>query len=406
MSPSWLSCLVVGVPEVRAQSAATGSIEGLVTDSTGGVLPGATVIVRNMDTNVPRDVVADGDGRYRATALPPGRYEVAVTLTGFQAAPLSNITVQVGQTVPIDVRMRPAGVDETINVIADAPLLDIQRTNVSNVFGQDVIQNLPLNGRRWDQFVMLGPGVTNDGTFGLISYRGISGLYNNNMVDGVDNNQAFFSEARGRTRAVYSISESAIKEFQVGVSNMSAEFGRAAGGTVNAVTKSGSNAFSGETFYFLRDKSIPVAGSVHHRCDLGHAAGAPPAVRDGLRRSDQEEQGVLLRRLRSAAAHVSAVHQHVERNVLQRRLHDFGGQLRGDDRFLSLARGDEPARSEQQGGAGPHRLGDQSGQQLLDQLQRPALELAQRHQYRRGADPGEFRRTAPTSSRPTSRSST
>jgi hypothetical protein len=248
--------VVLGVPEVRAQSAATGSIEGLVTDSTGGVLPGATVIVRNMDTNVPRDLVADRDGRYRATALPPGRYEVAVTLTGFQAAPLSNITVQVGQTVPIDVRMRPAGVDETINVIADAPLLDIQRTNVSNTFGQDVIQNLPLNGRRWDQFVMLGPGVTNDGTFGLISYRGISGLYNNNMVDGVDNNQAFFSEARGRTRAVYSISESAIKEFQVGVSNMSAEFGRAAGGTVNAVTKSGSNAFSGEAFYFLRDKKF------------------------------------------------------------------------------------------------------------------------------------------------------
>src|SRR6185436_18974497 len=88
------------------------------------------------------------------------------------------------------------------------------------------------------------------------AYRGISGLYNNNMVDGVDNNQAFFSEARGRTRAVYSISESAIKEFQVGVSNMSAEFGRAAGGTVNAVTKSGSNAFSGETFYFLRDKAF------------------------------------------------------------------------------------------------------------------------------------------------------
>ena len=103
---------------------------------------------------------------------------------------------------------------------------------------------------------MLSPGVTNDGNFGLISYRGISGLYNNNMVDGVDNNQAFFSEARGRTRAVYSISSSSIKEFQVGVSNMSAEFGRAAGGTVNAVTKSGTNAMSGEGFYFLRDKAF------------------------------------------------------------------------------------------------------------------------------------------------------
>ena len=113
-----------------------------------------------------------------------------------------------------------------------------------------------MNGRRWDNFVLLSPGVTNDGNFGLVSYRGISGLYNNNMVDGVDNNQAFFSEARGRTRAVYSISESSIKEFQVGISNMSAEFGRAAGGTVNAVTKSGGNAFTGEGFYFLRDKAF------------------------------------------------------------------------------------------------------------------------------------------------------
>jgi outer membrane receptor protein involved in Fe transport len=103
---------------------------------------------------------------------------------------------------------------------------------------------------------MLSPGVTNDGAFGLVSYRGISGLYNNNMVDGVDNNQAFFSEARGRTRAVYSISSASIKEFQVGVSNMSAEFGRAAGGTVNAVTKSGTNLVSGEAFYFLRDKAF------------------------------------------------------------------------------------------------------------------------------------------------------
>jgi outer membrane receptor protein involved in Fe transport len=251
-----LLVLVSDLPEAHAQSAATGNIEGVVTDPTGSVIPGVSVVVRNMDTNVSRDTVSDGTGRYRAPALPPGRYEVGAMKSGFQVSPQTNIQVQVGQTVPVDVRMRPAGVDETVTVSADAPVLDTRRTDVSSVFGQDVIQNLPLNGRRWDQFVMLSPGVTNDGTFGLISYRGISGLYNNNMVDGVDNNQAFFSEARGRTRAVYSISESAIKEFQVGVSNMSAEFGRAAGGTVNAVTKSGGNDVSGEAFYFLRDKAF------------------------------------------------------------------------------------------------------------------------------------------------------
>ena len=138
--------------------------------------------------------------------------------------------------------MRPAGVTESVTVTGESPLIDTRRTDVSNVVGEKAIQNLPINGRRWENFVLLGPGVTNDGNFGLVSYRGISGLYNNNTVDGADNNQAFFSEARGRTRTSYSISQAAIKEFQVGISNFSAEFGRAAGGTVNAVTQSGTNA--------------------------------------------------------------------------------------------------------------------------------------------------------------------
>jgi hypothetical protein len=236
-----------------AQTAATGNIEGIVTDPTGAVLPGATVVVKNTQTNVTREATSDQGGRYRATALQPGVYEVTATLAGFQTPTLGPVEVQVGQTQAVDVRMRAAGVTETLTVTAEAPLIDTRRTDVSNVVGETAIENLPINGRRWENFVLLGPGVTNDGNFGLVSYRGISGLYNNNTVDGADNNQAFFSEARGRTRTAYSISQAAIKEFQVGISNFSAEFGRAAGGTVNAVTKSGTNAFRGEGFYFLRD---------------------------------------------------------------------------------------------------------------------------------------------------------
>jgi len=239
-----------------AQTAATGSIEGIVIDATGGVLPGVSVIVRNMDTNAPREVVTDGEGRYRAVALQPGRYEVSATLAGFFAAPIGGLEVQVGQTLPVDVKMRPAGVTEEVIVTGESSLIETRSSAVSNVVSEDAIENLPINGRRWENFVLLSPGVTNDGNFGLVSYRGISGLYNNNMVDGVDNNQAFFSEARGRTRAVYTISQSAIREFQVGISNMSAEFGRAAGGTVNAVTKSGTNRLRGEGFYFRRDDEL------------------------------------------------------------------------------------------------------------------------------------------------------
>jgi hypothetical protein len=279
--------LAPGLRNAVAQTAATGNVEGQVTDSSGGVLPGVTVTVRNMDTNVSRDIVTDSNGRYRAVALQPGRYEVTAALSGFDAKPMSGITVQVGQTAAIDLRMHPAGVAETVNVLAESPVIDTRRTDVSNVIGEQAIENLPITGRRWDNFVLLSPGVTNDGNFGLVSYRGISGLYNNNMVDGVDNNQAFFSEARGRTRIAYAISESSIKEFQVGVSNMSAEFGKAAGGSVNAVTKSGGNTLNGEGFYFFRDKALqtrnplitlpgdPTAKPDERRQQFGAAVGGP-----------------------------------------------------------------------------------------------------------------------------------
>jgi hypothetical protein len=234
-------------------AAQTGTIEGVVTDTTGAVIPGATVIVKNVATNLSRELTSDESGRYRATALQPGIYEVSATLGGFEAAPITNVQVLVGQTQPVDVRMRPAGVAEDVTVTGETPIIDTGRTDVSHVVGEDAIANLPINGRRWDNFVLLGPAVTNDGNFGLVSYRGISGLYNNNTVDGADNNQAFFSEARGRTRVSYTISQASIREFQVGISGFAAEFGRAAGGTVNAVTKSGTNSMRGEAFYFLRD---------------------------------------------------------------------------------------------------------------------------------------------------------
>ncbi len=253
-----LACALLPTP-VPAQTAATGNVEGVVTDTSGAVVPGATVVVRNMETNLTRELTTDEAGRYRATALQPGLYEVTVTLAGFEATPMTNIQVQVGQTAPVDVKMRPAGVTEDVVVTGETPLIDTRRTDVSNVIGETEISNLPINGRRWDNFVLLGPAVTNDGNFGLVSYRGISGLYNNNTVDGADNNQAFFSEARGRTRVSYTISQSAIREFQVGISNFSAEFGRAAGGTVNAVTRSGTNQTRGEAFYFLRDDKFTAA---------------------------------------------------------------------------------------------------------------------------------------------------
>jgi hypothetical protein len=140
-----------------------------------------------------------------------------------------------------------------VQVTSDAPVINTEQQDFSTNVNQTSINNLPINGRRWSNFALLTPGAVPDGTFGLISFRGISGLLNNNTIDGGDNNQAFFAEERGRTRISYSISQSAIREFQVNTSSYSAEYGRSAGGVVNAVTKSGTNDFHGDVFYFQRN---------------------------------------------------------------------------------------------------------------------------------------------------------
>jgi hypothetical protein len=141
----------------------------------------------------------------------------------------------------------------TVQVTAEAPVINTSQQDFSSNINQTTINESPINGRRWSNFAILTPGAVPDGTFGLISFRGISGLLNNNTVDGGDNNQAFFAEERGRTRIPYVISQASIREFQVNTSSYSAEYGRSAGGVTNAVTKSGTNEFHGGGFFYDRN---------------------------------------------------------------------------------------------------------------------------------------------------------
>jgi outer membrane receptor protein involved in Fe transport len=185
--------------------------------------------------------------------LDPGTYSVTINATGFSAFTQQKVVVEVGRVTPLDIDLAVGGAQETVQVTSEAPVINTQQQDFSTNVNQTSINNLPINGRRWSNYALLSPGAVPDGTFGLISFRGISGLLNNNTVDGGDNNQAFFAEERGRTRISYSISQSAIREFQVNTSSYSAEYGRSAGGVVNAVTKSGTNNFHGDVFYFQRN---------------------------------------------------------------------------------------------------------------------------------------------------------
>jgi hypothetical protein len=246
-------CLLLSAGQIFAQSTVSGGITGKVTDPQGAIVPNATVTVTNVGTNKIDTAVTDADGGYRFSNLQPGTYTLGIVASGFADFALEKVVVEVGRVTDVDVPLGIAGQTATVEVTAEAPVINTNQQDFSTNINQTSINELPINGRRASNFVLLTPGVVPDGNFGLISFRGISGLLNNSTIDGGDNNQAFFSEERGRTRISSSISQDAVREFQVNTSNYSAEFGRAAGGVVNTVTKSGTNEFHGSAFYYLRD---------------------------------------------------------------------------------------------------------------------------------------------------------
>jgi hypothetical protein len=242
-----------GSPVALAQTSGVGNITGTVTDSTGAAVANATVVVLDTDTGVSRNITTNSDGSYTASFLQPGHYEVIVGSGGFGKVDRKNLVLTVGQILTVDATLPPASVSTDVIVTSETPILDTEKTEVSQTIGQQIISNLPVNNRNWSSFVLSTPNVAPDGGSGLVSFRGISGLYNQNYVDGANNNQMLFSEARGRASgAPYVYSLDSIKEFQAETSNYSVEFGQAAGGQVNAITKSGTNSIHGDLFYYLR----------------------------------------------------------------------------------------------------------------------------------------------------------
>jgi hypothetical protein len=248
-----ISILAMMTLPSHGQTAGAGAITGTVTDASQAVIPGVSVTVTNVDTGVAHIYQTNDSGLYVAPFLQPGHYTVNATASNFGSMIAKNLTLLVGQTLTIDLRMRVQSNTTTVEVSGETPLLNVEQTEVSQVVDQSIIQNLPVNGRNWSDFVLLTPNVVPDGGSGLVSFHGISGLYNQNYVDGANNNQMLFSEARGRSSGapfVYSLD--AIKEFQTEASNYSAEFGQAAGGQVNAITKNGTDTLHGDLFYSLR----------------------------------------------------------------------------------------------------------------------------------------------------------
>jgi hypothetical protein len=260
--------ILAAVPGVNAQSTTDGAIGGAVTDQSGAVVPNATVSTRNLGTASSSSGVTDGSGRYLLIHLQPGLYSLEISGSGFGAFKATNITVEVGRVTTIDATLSVKTITETVIATAELPVITTDRADFTTNINSTTIDNLPINGRRWSTFALSTPGAVPDGAFGLVSFRGISGLLNNNTVDGADNNQAFFSEERGRTRISYSTSEAAIQEFQINTSNYSAEYGRSAGGVVNAVTKSGTNQLHGQAFWYDRTSDLGAINPFSFKSEL------------------------------------------------------------------------------------------------------------------------------------------
>ena len=239
-----------------SQSTTQGAIAGTVFDASDAVIPNAAVTVHNNGTNAEQKLTADSSGLFRAPQLEPGTYTVSISAPGFSEVRASNVVVQVNLVTELNQHLSSGAENVTVNVLSEAPVLNFESPEFGGHLSNLEIESIPLNNRRWSTLALLTPGVTNDTNgFGLLSFRAISPLLNNVEVDGADDNQAFFSEERGRTRAGYSTSQAAVREFQVNTGVYSAEYGRAVGGVVNSVTKSGTNALHGELYFYNRDSS-------------------------------------------------------------------------------------------------------------------------------------------------------
>ncbi|MEP6767191.1 MAG: carboxypeptidase regulatory-like domain-containing protein, partial [Acidobacteriota bacterium] len=238
--------------------ATTGVIQGVVSDANGGGLPGAAVSLRNTATNFEQALTSDRDGRFRGGQLPLGPYRVTVGLQGFRTLVREGLTLDVGQTINLPMRMELSTVTQEVRVTAEAPLVETSRTEASTRIDERAVQNLPNNGHNFLDYTKLTPGVTTvqgpDGD--ELSINGQKGIQNNISVDGADFNNPFFGEQRGGQRPAFTFNLDAVKEVVVVAEGANAEFGRSSSGFVNVITKSGTNDTHGSAHLFYKDHNL------------------------------------------------------------------------------------------------------------------------------------------------------
>jgi Carboxypeptidase regulatory-like domain len=274
------------------------------------MVSGALVELLEVTTEAQQERMTAKDGTFFFSALTIGQYSLKVTAPGFRTAEISTVTVQVGQTTTTNVSLRPGPSTQSIVVTATTPLLRTTESTLSTAVNRSMLDQVPLSGRRYTDFALLTPNASPDGQTGLVSFGGEQGgedtgyangnSANSFTLDGASATSTYFANARGGERIPYVSGQNSIEEFQVAVSPYSAAYGGGATGFVNTVTRSGSDSFHGDLFYFNRnsgtgandavDKTAGLARPVDILQQFGAALGGPIAHNHAWFFFDYEQQ--------------------------------------------------------------------------------------------------------------------
>ncbi len=269
----------------------TGTISGVVQDSSGAVIPGVSVTVKNLDTGIARTLTTDEGGRYIAPDLSLGNYEVAAQLPGFQTEVRSGITLTVGRAAVVNFALKVGQISDKVTITGEAPLVESTTATLSSLVDERTIRDLPLNGRSYDKLALLQPGTVimgagqsgpafDYGTGQRFSVTGSRPYANSFMLDGTDIND--HANATPGGAAGTNLGVDGIREFQIVTNVSSAEYGRSTGGVISGVTRSGTNNVHGSIFEFLRNSALDSPGYFDHgvvppfrRNQFGGALGGP-----------------------------------------------------------------------------------------------------------------------------------
>ena len=283
-----LSILVLAGPVFGQSEVGGATLSGAVTDPSGAAVPGVKLTITSTQTGFTRSTETTAAGTYNFARVPVGAYEMTADASGFKQVKRTGVMLSVGAVASVDISLEVGATSESITVSGDLPVIETTRSQTSTNVGERQVADLPVNGRNFLDFIQLTPGVNRDPRSGDLSFGGQRGTANSMLTDGGDSNNNFFGQTLGRTgagRNPYSFSQDAVQEFQVNANGYAAEIGRAGGGVINVITKSGTNDFHGTAFWFFRDRELNantfinnsrgIARQPYHFNQFGGNAGGP-----------------------------------------------------------------------------------------------------------------------------------